>query len=213
MMSKQCRVYLCRHGETQWNTQKKLQGCDDSPLTEQGKQQVSLLAQSIHDLPIQFCYSSHLGRAKKSAKLCLNYLGITDVPLQVNRQLHERNFGKWQGHLFSHLTGKSLFNEVFNQVSNLAPPQGETGIECAKRVYAAIHQIGCRHRGQIGLIVTHGEAIRCLLSILLASRERQMFTQDAFSSITNGMVLPLLIGDKGVELDAEDLRCPQFLKE
>ncbi len=205
-MKKSCKILLARHGETEWNLLRRLQGNQDSPLTDKGIQQAHDLARSINQLPIHFCYTSHLGRARITAELCIAALGLDISPNQT-AALQERDFGKWQGQLFESLRQYAEFAEVFNQVNVQAPPAGESGLACGERILTALQQIGCQHPGQTGLVVTHGEAIRCLLALL-----GKPLSQDAFACITNGILLPLVISERGVVLDTHDPNLPKFLR-
>ena len=67
--------YLARHGETQWNTIKRLQGRLDSPLTERGKLQAQVLGQSLQNQGIELIVSSALFRAANTAASCQQILG------------------------------------------------------------------------------------------------------------------------------------------
>lgn len=200
-----CKILLARHGETEWNLMRKLQGNQDSPLTAKGRQQAANLAAAIQQ-PIDFCYTSHLGRAKTTAELCLDVLNCNIFPQQLVT-LEERDFGDWQGQLFELLRQEIDFVPVFNKVGHQAPPQGESGLACGERIVSALLNIGQQHQGQVGLVVTHGEAIRCLLALL-----GKPLTQDAFSCITNGILLPLDVIGTQIKLDTRADYLPSFLR-
>ena len=62
------RVYIVRHGETEENKQKIIQGHLDSPLNSEGERQADLVAGALKDVPFDVCYSSDLRRAVDTAK-------------------------------------------------------------------------------------------------------------------------------------------------
>lgn len=132
------QFFLARHGQTQWNVLKKLQGHLDSPMTNQGLEQIKRLAQTMVEQHIDLIVSSPLGRAKTTAAMCQQQLNI---PLHFDNALIERNFGTWQGKLFDQLRNQPHFESVFYQVTKHAPPQGESGIQCAKRFKQALVDI------------------------------------------------------------------------
>ncbi|MCO7226673.1 histidine phosphatase family protein [Pleionea sp. CnH1-48] len=176
-------IYLVRHGQTEWNTQRKLQGCGDSPLTQKGEQQIEDIAKSLTSLGIQKIYSSQLGRAVSSSKICQRWL---ECEHQQVTALEERDFGDWQGQLMDDLQQDPLFQQVFERVNELSPPNGESGTHCANRIHQALLDIASQHLAQKILVVTHGEAMRCLLSLFSVYEEK-----NAFDSVKNGHLLTL----------------------
>lgn len=62
------QVYLVRHGETQWNAERRIQGQSDSPLTAKGEQQAMQVATRAKELGITHIISSDLGRTRRTAK-------------------------------------------------------------------------------------------------------------------------------------------------
>jgi len=62
-------LYITRHGETVWNTQKRMQGWKDSPLTETGRQNAFSLGERLAHIPFRAVYSSPSGRTKETASL------------------------------------------------------------------------------------------------------------------------------------------------
>ena len=87
-------IYLIRHGETEWNLQKRLQGGKDSPLTERGRKQAKAVANSLKQAPPILLYASPLGRAKKTAATIAKGYGI-DV--ETDERLAELRCGEAEG--------------------------------------------------------------------------------------------------------------------
>ena len=69
-------IYIVRHGQTEWNILGKTQGHGDSNLTAKGREQAELLAESMTKYPIDYIYSSDLGRAYQTAEIIGNKLNI-----------------------------------------------------------------------------------------------------------------------------------------
>jgi broad specificity phosphatase PhoE len=82
------RVYIVRHGETEENKQKIIQGHLDSPLNSEGERQADLVAHALKDVPFDLCYSSDLQRAAYTAKRILVYHSRAE--LQTHEAVRER---------------------------------------------------------------------------------------------------------------------------
>jgi len=87
-------IYLTRHGETEWNTIRKMQGQGNSPLTELGTKQAKWLGKRLREKEITKIYSSPLGRAKETSEIINTYL---DVEIDYDDRLMEIDVGCWQG--------------------------------------------------------------------------------------------------------------------
>ncbi len=84
--------YIVRHGQTDWNVQKKIQGHADIPLNDTGRAQAAELSETLGPIAFDYCFSSDLQRAAETA-LILN----RNSSIQVDQRLRERNFGPWEG--------------------------------------------------------------------------------------------------------------------
>ena len=84
-------LYLIRHGQTEWNVEKRLQGGRDSPLTALGRQQAEALAGSLADTSLAHLHASSLGRASETALIIANAL---DVGVEADPRLGEMRFGE-----------------------------------------------------------------------------------------------------------------------
>jgi len=87
-------IYLIRHGQTEWNLERRLQGGQDSPLTERGRRQAEALAQSLGKVPPVHLIASPLGRAKKTAEIIAKGFGL---PVQIDDRLAELRCGLAEG--------------------------------------------------------------------------------------------------------------------
>lgn len=70
------QVYLVRHGETQWNAERRIQGQSDSPLTAKGEQQAMQVGERARSLGITHIISSDLGRTKRTAEIIAQACGV-----------------------------------------------------------------------------------------------------------------------------------------
>ncbi len=153
--------FLARHGETQWNKLKKLQGQLDSPLTDMGQQQAKDLGQGLRSKNIKAIVSSPLLRAVNTAKICQQ---ILTCPLTIQAKLKERHFGSWQGKLQADVKTAENYQAIFFQALHHSPPNGESGQQCAQRFQQTLIELAQQHVNNNVLIISHGDILRCFLA-------------------------------------------------
>lgn len=89
-------LYFTRHGETIWNTQSRMQGRLDSPLTEKGLQQARQLATQLQAVPLDLVWSSPAPRAMKTVEQILAPRS-QPISVRVDERINEMNLGDWEG--------------------------------------------------------------------------------------------------------------------
>lgn len=157
--------YLFRHGLTDWNKQRKLQGRIDIPLNEQGREQARELRLFIKNLPIEIVYTSHLKRALETAEIATAREGCTIVETM---DLQELDFGDAEGltmEVALERFGKDLWNnfsDVKESSLEISFPNGEKKGVALERMRALINKLCEGPHRNIG-ISTHGGSLRCLL--------------------------------------------------
>lgn len=93
-------IYLTRHGETEWNQIRRMQGQGDSPLTELGKRQAEWLAHRLEGKELSYIYTSPLGRAKETAQIVNKSF---NAEIREDDLLKEIYLGDWEGKLISEI--------------------------------------------------------------------------------------------------------------
>jgi broad specificity phosphatase PhoE len=137
-------LLLVRHGETDWNAHGRLQGHTDRPLSDYGRRQARQLAGDLEDEGLGAIYSSDLARARETAGIVGERLGL---PVVLDPDLREKDWGTWEG-----LTAVERDRVEF---------VGETTEAHQERVLGALRQISERHAGDARiLVVTHGGSMR-----------------------------------------------------
>ena len=136
-------LLLVRHGETDWNAEGRLQGHTDTPLNDHGRRQARALAGRLADDGIDAVYSSDLSRARETAEIVGERLGLHVV---LDTALRERDWGTWEG-----LTGAERERVELS---------GEAMEAHRERTLRALRAIAARHPGGRILVVTHGGSIR-----------------------------------------------------
>jgi broad specificity phosphatase PhoE len=143
--------YFVRHGQTDWNVERRVQGHADIPLNDNGRAQAAQLQKILQSIELDHCYSSDLQRAMETARILVEN---RPLPIHVDPRLRERNFGIWEGKLSSELAA-SLEQERMSV---------ETDEEIIKRVFAFLQDVEKRHPGTSILFVTHGGLMRTILA-------------------------------------------------
>lgn len=88
------KLYIVRHGVTDWNEAKRLQGNSDIPLNEKGRELARITAEGLKNVPFDYIYSSPLGRAVETAEIIR---GKRNIPIECDNRLIEMGFGIDEG--------------------------------------------------------------------------------------------------------------------
>jgi len=99
-MKKQVKLYITRHGQTEYNTEHRAQGWSDSPLTPYGREIAVRLGHGLRDIKFDAVYSSSSGRAVDTAHIVLESMDI-DLEVNIEDNLKERGLGKLEGRILS----------------------------------------------------------------------------------------------------------------
>lgn len=171
-------VWVARHGETDWNRERRIQGHLDPPLNDTGRDQVAdlaaRLAGELEGLePLPRLISSDLLRASQTAELIGRPLGLTPT---LERDWRERRLGILEGKTFSELreTHPAEVEAYRTHVDRDAIPEIEPTIEFRARVLGAIRTIGAS--SDLALVVTHGGVMRVLLEAALGEDKQFMIS-------------------------------------
>ncbi|MZQ75183.1 MAG: histidine phosphatase family protein [Peptoclostridium sp.] len=156
------RIYLTRHGQTEWNVQKRFQGHKDSALTETGVRQAQWLRDAIQNTPIDKVYSSPLPRAYTTARIITEGKGIE---IESREGLKEMNFGVWEGMSESEIkvgSAEQLHN-FWNRPHMFVPCGGESYEEASRRIITEFDGIVKSSSGSNLLMVVHGVVLKLIL--------------------------------------------------
>ena len=167
----QMKLLLTRHGETDWNLQRRIQGSTDTDLNETGRRQAMQLAESLllsEDRP-DIVYTSGLKRALETAEIAAKRL---QIPCLIHPGLEEIGFGLWEGLTWEQVEDKypELYQILHTARIYRHPPEGESYQDLLNRVVPALQDIIQKEGGSSAdrriLIVTHSAVIMSLLSHL-----------------------------------------------
>lgn len=153
---------LLRHGETEWNTQKRIQGFCNSPLTAKGISQTKEWAGTLQQWEWDQIYASDLGRVKQTVGFLNESL---QLPTFFDKRLREQNWGEWEG-LTIPAIKRDYKEELKKRVSlgwGFSAPGGETRSSILERVFKALQSISKNHPGKKTIIVCHQGVIKAIL--------------------------------------------------
>jgi probable phosphoglycerate mutase len=154
------RFCLIRHGETDWNVDRRLQGHTDIPLNQHGLAQAKQMAQCLKAIELNFdvLYTSDLLRAASTAKAIENAFGITAI---THQGLRERHLGALQGLSTIEAPEKEpeLWELHLKRDLDHALRGGESIKQFAQRIHGVLEEIRIAHQGKTILLVSHGGAL------------------------------------------------------
>jgi broad specificity phosphatase PhoE len=147
-------LILARHGETDWNRENRFQGHADPPLNATGRAQSIELAKALAGEPIARVYTSPLRRARETAELVAERLGVEIEPLEALREI---DVGSWTGLTRDDVAKR--YPEGYSRWLERAPhgfEGGETYEALAERVLPAVRSLAEAQPSATLLVVTHG---------------------------------------------------------
>lgn len=160
------KLYILRHGQSEWNVLNKVQGQLDIDLTDIGIKQAKKAAKRLKDENIVIIYSSDLKRAFDTAEIIGQELNLKTNKLSGLREIC---FGIWEG--LDLETVKNEHQEDFmlwrTQAHNIKFEQGEDLLEVQNRMLKDVNKIISENPGKNILLVSHGTAIKTLILGLL----------------------------------------------
>ncbi|MEC9383810.1 MAG: histidine phosphatase family protein [SAR324 cluster bacterium] len=159
---KETEIILIRHGETEWNSQKRMQGHSNSDLSEVGMGQIQALGELMKNVSFDHIYSSDSLRTRQTAEAITQYSGHT---LQFDQRIREKNLGVFEG--LTSTEAKERHPEIYRLFktagANYVIDEGESTQQLLERALEFIEEIRLRHPQERVVMVTHGGVVRVLM--------------------------------------------------
>lgn len=159
------KIFITRHGQTEWNALGKLQGRKDIKLNEIGREQAEMTRKKLMNEKIDLIISSSLKRAKETAEIINKEF---NVDILEDKRLVERGYGDFEGitklELKEMKKKDSRIDEACNYIKNVSIYNMETMQDLCKRIYEFLDEITQKYKDKNILLVTHGTAsipIKC----------------------------------------------------
>lgn len=150
------KIYVARHGQTEWNKQNRVLGKTDIPLTETGCNQAYVLAERLKSEHIDLIIASPLSRARQTAEICAAELKLNIV---LDSRLKELNYGIYEG-----VSRNSEDFQKKRRQCSYRMPGGESVFDVIYRVYDFLDEIKIKYHDKNILTVTHGGICRAIKS-------------------------------------------------
>lgn len=178
------KIWFARHGETDWNVRRLMQGTTDTDLNENGRNQAAKLGEKMADSGITHVYTSWLKRANLTGQIVADRLGI---PCEVRDGLQETGLGEWEGRIWTQICEESpeITRRWATDRRNTRPPGGENCEDVLARVVPAVVRIAREATGDV-MIVSHNGTIRIFLAELYGT---PMETMGADYATPNGSAI------------------------
>lgn len=164
------KLFLVRHGQSQWNLENRFTGWVDVDITEAGREEARKAGKILKNEQIDIAFTSALIRAQHTLDIILDVIGKKDMPVVKDKALNERSYGDLAG-LNKAETAKKFGEEqvhIWRRSYDVAPPGGESLKDTRDRVipYYEEHIRPLVEQGKNVLIVAHGNSLRALIMYL-----------------------------------------------
>ncbi len=150
-----------RHGETDWNQEKRVQGSKGAPMNQAGHEQAKGLTRSLWEVPLSAVYSSALPRAVETASYVA---GPHRVNVITDPRLNEIHHGDWEGLSESEIPDLDLYRRWREDPTSVTLPGAEPLAAVHARAVEAMREIAARHTASEGLVAVVSHQI--VLAIL-----------------------------------------------
>jgi broad specificity phosphatase PhoE len=188
-------LYMLRHGETAWNTERRMQGTRNSDLTERGRSQAlamgrTLRAELAREPGPTIFLRSPLGRARETSEIVGRELGLVSADWRDDSRLAELAYGEWEGFSWKEIevTHPTALADWRADPHGYCPPGGETHYALRQRSLAVLTEIAAS--GIRTVVVGHGVSGAVVRGLNLGLDARAMFVlekpQDAFFRLLAG---------------------------
>jgi len=156
-------LILIRHGQTDWNLERRYQGQADIPLNSTGIRQAFALAEKLHRTPLKAVYTSDLQRAHQTARILADDHSLEPASDARLREIHH---GEWEGLVHQDILDRHAdsFRRFQQHPAGSAAPGGETAALVQQRMLEAVQDILTAWPAGPVAIVSHGLALATVLA-------------------------------------------------
>ena len=161
------KIYVVRHGQTQWNAENKVCGRTDLPLTAVGMTQAEALAEKVAGLGIDLILTSPLQRSETMARIIAHRCG---AEVQVDVRLIEQDYGIFEGADRwdpGFLANKRQFAVRY--------PGGESMMDMAGRIYPLLRELREKYPDKSVLLACHGGVCRVIRTYFVPMTNEEYF--------------------------------------
>jgi probable phosphoglycerate mutase len=178
--------YLIRHGQTDWNIGRRIQGETDVSLNGLGRLQAEAAGKAMREIPVDVIYSSDLSRALETAQAVSRLHDGGPVPVRSLPEFEEVSFGEWEGRSLTEVGEKwpELYTRWKQNATAVTPPGGEAPAAVRARVARGFQKIGADREKtpfSSAVITAHGAVLEYVFDWLLRNEaeHREIIVENA----------------------------------
>ena len=150
------KIYYVRHGQTDWNLARKMQGGgSEKDLNKTGIEQANETKKELENVEYDIIICSPMNRAIQTAKI-IN--GNEQIPIETDERIRERKLGELEGHEIT----EEIERKIWDYNLNYQIPKGESIKEFEKRILEFVNEIKQKYPNKTILIVAHGGVAKIL---------------------------------------------------
>jgi len=158
------RILLIRHGETEWNRERRIMGTEAIGLNETGRLQSLHMKEALGGVPVDLVYSSPVLRARETAEVLCEE---RDLDPLLDKRLEEIAYGEWVGKTFEEVQAMPGYTPYYKRLDTPVAPQGETLYQVRDRAMAFTQDIKKNTDAETVLVVSHADWIKVLVMEIL----------------------------------------------
>jgi broad specificity phosphatase PhoE len=168
------KLLLARHGQTEWNADRRFQGHTDISLSARGRAQAHALGRALRGRRVTAAYVSPMRRAVETAEIALADAGIPFTPIE---ELRELSLGEWEGCTVDEIRQQAgdPYAAWLHAPLDCPPPGAEPLPDVRDRVLAGVERIGAAHADGDALLIAHGGVISVYACHLLGCSFNQLW--------------------------------------
>ncbi len=153
-------ILLIRHGQTDWNRDRRIMGRKHIPLNRVGRSEATRLERALKGVILDAIYTSPMKRAVETAR---HVRGRRRVAIQRVPGMAEIDYGLWVGKTFEEVIPEKAFHVYHKTPAKARAPRGEHMKDVQKRTIRFIEKIRKRHRKGRVAVVSHADVIKTVL--------------------------------------------------
>ncbi|HEV8643895.1 MAG TPA: histidine phosphatase family protein [Methylomirabilota bacterium] len=172
------RVFVVRHGATDWSRERRFAGWRDVPLSDEGRRQCEAVAQALAATAAAAVYASPLERTRGSAEVIAKPHRLS---VQLADAFREMGFGTWEGLTRPEVAARfpSEWDAWCAPPASFTPPGGEALGAVAERVAGGLEDLKSDHDGETVILVTHAVVARLIVLAAIGLGPERLWSIDA----------------------------------
>jgi broad specificity phosphatase PhoE len=172
------RLFVLRHGETEWSRERRFTGGRDLGLTPVGQRQAEAVAAALATTSLQAIYASPLEPARTSAEALAKPHRLS---VRLDPRFAEMAFGGWEGFTLDEAAARTpaLYEQWRRTPGAVTPPEGESLVAVAARVADGMAALQAAHADETVALVTHAIVVRLIVLAALGLDADRLWSVDA----------------------------------